>query len=62
MSKFADSEVTAFLLNSGYPIKQIVRIAKTLKQVKQEIDDERDADYDMGRGPMPEGYMKRRLK
>ena len=32
MSKHTDTEVSAFLLNSGYPLTQIKRVLKTLGQ------------------------------
>lgn len=32
MSKYTDTEVSAFLLNSGYQLKQIKRVLKTLGQ------------------------------
>lgn len=41
------------------------RVAKVLKKMIPEMEeeyDERDAEYEMGRAPMPDGYMKRRSK
>lgn len=60
MSKYADHEVSAFLLNSGYSLKQIIRVAKELREGQKADQDERDADFEMGHCAMPSGYMKRR--
>ena len=62
MSKYRDEEVSAFLLQSAYSLKQIIRVAKMLKKSENAMHDEQDAEYMMGRAPMPSGYMKRRCK
>jgi len=62
MSKYSDTEVSGFILNSGYSLKQILRVARQLKKDRQEKQEEADAEYEMGRSAMPAGYTKRRTK
>lgn len=47
----------------GKDLKSLKRAQKVLKKMVSEMEehwDELDAEYEMGRGPMPPGYMKRR--
>ena len=60
MSKYTDTEVSGVLLRLSYPLKQIIRVATQLKKEEKESHDEMAAEYEMGRGPMPKGYAKRR--
>ena len=58
MSKYADTEVSGFLLRSGYSLKQIIRVATQLRNEKKENHNVADAEYEMGRGQCPIGYDK----
>ena len=48
------------LLEQGYSLKKLEKAVRQARVDWQEILDERDANYEMGRGPCPSGYDKRR--
>ena len=48
------------LLEEGYSLKKLKKAVDQAQIDWKEICDERDANYEMGRGPIPPGYDKRR--
>lgn len=50
------------LLDDGYSLKKLTKAVAQAKIDWAKICDERDANYEMGRGPIPPGYDKRRGK
>ena len=48
------------LLEEGYSLKKLKKAIAQAQIDWVEICDERDANYEMGRGPMPKDYDKRR--
>jgi len=47
MAKYRDTEVSGFLLNSGYPLRQIRKVLKTLMVSEKSDAAERRADHEL---------------
>lgn len=41
-------------------LKNLIKVAKKMQKEREELLDEQDAEYEMGRTGMPPGYMERR--
>ena len=50
------------LLEEGYSLKKLKKAVAQAEIDWAEICDERDANYEMGRDPIPPGYDKRRKR
>ena len=50
------------LLEEGYSLRKLEKAVIQARVDWAEICDERDAEYEAGRAPMPKGYTKRRGK
>lgn len=64
MSPDKEADYRRRIINAfGNDPKTLKKVARLLERMIPEMEqywDEQDAEYEMGRGPQPPGYMKRR--